>query len=162
MNDDLAARLITAADEFIADPSLNSADSAAVLLREAADEILRLRAEVFVVEQAIAYNDLLPDIDCLATTTRYVVFDDDGEALAYLRTYPYEDARKIGRVASAAAVRGKGFGAALMDAVVADETGLLVLSGQMTVEKFYERYGFTRVGDPYLEEAIDHVWMERR
>ena len=129
--------------------------------------VLRLRAAVFVVEQRIISNDLDPAIDCLATTMHYAVFAEDGEdggdgeALAYLRTYPYEGARKIGRVVTAASVRGTGLGVALMEAVISHEPGLLVLSGQLSVEGFYERLGFMRVGDPYVEEGIDHVWMER-
>ncbi|CAB4324315.1 MAG: GNAT family N-acetyltransferase [Actinobacteria bacterium] len=123
--------------------------------------VLGLRAEVFVVEQGIIANDLDPAIDCLATTMHYAVFAEDGEALAYLRTYPYEGARKIGRVVTAASVRGTGLGVALMEAVISAEPGLLVLSGQLSVEGFYERFGFIRVGDPYVEEGIDHVWMER-
>lgn len=123
--------------------------------------VLRLRAEVFVVEQGICANDLLPAIDTLATTTHYVVFADDGAALACLRTYPHEGARKIGRVATAREVRGTGLGLALMDAVISAEPTRLVLSGQSSVAGFYERFGFARVGDPYVEEGIDHVWMER-
>lgn len=123
--------------------------------------ILRLRAEVFVVEQGICANDLLPAIDCLATTTHYAVFDDDGEALACLRTYPHDGARKIGRVATAMSQRGAGLGLELMEAVIAAEPGRLVLSGQVSVEGFYRRFGFEPVGAIYLEEGIDHVWMER-
>ena len=55
MNDDLTARLITASDEYIADPAHDSADSAPVLLREAADEILRLRA--WKAEATVVLNE---------------------------------------------------------------------------------------------------------
>ena len=140
-----------------------------VVERLAGDEIsarqlaalLRLRAEVFVVEQAICCNDLIPAIDCLASTTHYAIFDADGEALATLRTYPHEGARKVGRVVTALPVRGTGLGVALMEAVFAAEPGPLVLSGQVAAAGFYERLEFHRVGEIYLEDGIDHVWMER-
>ncbi len=123
--------------------------------------ILRLRAEVFVVEQAICCNDLVPAIDCLDTTVQYAVFGPDGEALATSRTYPHEGARKVGRVATALSVRGTGMGLRIMEAVIAAEPGRLVLSGQVAAAGFYERLGFVRVGGIYLEDGIDHVWMER-
>jgi predicted GNAT family N-acyltransferase len=63
--------------------------------------ILGLRGEVFVVEQAIASNDLIPAIDHLPSTLHYGAVADDGEAHAGLRTYPYEGGREVGRVAPA-------------------------------------------------------------
>ena len=55
MTDDLATRLITAADEFIEDPSHKSENAAPVLLRLAANEILRLRAELDRVMPVLNY-----------------------------------------------------------------------------------------------------------
>ena len=125
-------------------------------------EILKLRAEVFVVEQDCPYQDL-DDKDKWA----YHLFleDDDGSTvIAVLRILPeniaYED-MAIGRVIVKKSHRGQGLSKVMMQKAInfiIDDLGKkrIKLSGQAYLREFYEDLGFKRVSDIYLEDGIDH------
>ncbi|WP_103353666.1 GNAT family N-acetyltransferase [Amycolatopsis sp. CA-128772] len=123
-------------------------------------DILRLRVDVFVVEQKAAYpeldgRDLLPD-------TRHLWFEESGAVLAYLRVLQDPgEVRRIGRVATAAHARGTGLAARLMDAALTIP-GEYVLDAQTYVQAFYARYGFTPEGQEYKDDdGIPHIRMRR-
>jgi ElaA protein len=122
-------------------------------------DIVRLRIDVFVVEQKAAYpeldgRDLLPD-------TRHLWFEDGGEVVAYLRVLLDPGGiRRIGRVVTAAPARGAGLAARLMDAALTGP-GEYVLDAQTYVQGFYARYGFVAEGPEYLEDGIPHIKMRR-
>ena len=125
-------------------------------------EILKLRAEVFVVEQDCPYQDL-DDKDKWA----YHLFleDDDGSTvIAVLRILPeniaYED-MAIGRLIVKKSHRGQGLSKVMMQKAInfiIDDLGKkrIKLSGQAYLREFYEDLGFKRVSDIYLEDGIDH------
>ena len=125
-------------------------------------EILKLRAEVFVVEQDCPYQDL-DDKDKWA----YHLFleDDDGSTvIAVLRILPeniaYED-MAIGRLIVKKSHRGQGLSKVMMQKAInfiIDDLGKkrIKLSGQAYLREFYEDLGFERVSDIYLEDGIDH------
>ena len=124
-------------------------------------DILRLRVDVFVVEQKAAYpeldgRDLLPD-------TRHLWIEDAGAVLAYLRVLLDPGGiRRIGRVVTAAPARGAGLAARLMDAALTTP-GEYVLDAQTYVQGFYARYGFVAEGPEYTDEdGIPHIKMRRR
>ncbi|BCB82493.1 GNAT family N-acetyltransferase [Phytohabitans flavus] len=124
-------------------------------------ELLRLRVDVFVVEQKCAY----PELDGRDTEpeTRHVWLSRDGAPVAYLRILadPRGVAR-IGRVVVAAADRGAGASGRLMAAAL-DEIGdrPSVLDAQAHLVRFYERYGYVVTGPEYLEDGIPHVPMAK-
>jgi ElaA protein len=128
--------------------------------------ILALRGEVFVVEQRCAYLD--PDGHDPAA---WHLWTDDsaGRVLACARVFPpgvkYPEA-SIGRVVTAASVRGTGLGRALMAQALeklfhACGDVPVHLSAQAHLERFYASFGFERVGEPYDEDGIPHVGMTR-
>jgi ElaA protein len=129
--------------------------------------ILALRAEVFVVEQRCAYLDP----DGADPEARHLFAEDaQGALVAYARLFApgvkYTEAA-IGRVVTAPRVRGAGFGRALIARALeaierADGEVDVHLSAQAHLERFYGSFGFVRVGEPYLEDAIPHVGMTRR
>jgi ElaA protein len=122
-------------------------------------EILRLRVDVFVVEQECPYPEL--DGRDLEPTARLLWFaDDDARVLATLRVLHDGDDRRIGRVATAAAARGRGLAADLMRAAVAGCEGRLVrLDAQAHLSGWYARFGFVVDGDEFLEDGIPHLPM---
>jgi ElaA protein len=122
-------------------------------------EILRLRVDVFVVEQECPYPEL--DGRDLEPTARLLWFaDDDARVLATLRVLHDGDDRRIGRVATAAAARGRGLAADLMRAAVAGCEGRLVrLDAQAHLSGWYARFGFVVNGDEFLEDGIPHLPM---
>jgi ElaA protein len=123
--------------------------------------ILRLRAEVFVVEQECAYLD--PDGRDCEPTARHVWIADPGSGgvAAYLRVLDDGDARRIGRVVTNPAVRSAGHAARLMEHALATTAGPWVLDAQSYLVGWYERFGFSASGAEFLEDGIAHTPMHR-
>ncbi|MEV6647836.1 GNAT family N-acetyltransferase [Amycolatopsis sp. NPDC051371] len=123
-------------------------------------DILRLRVDVFVVEQKAAYPEL--DGRDLRPDTRHLWFEDSDGVTSYLRVLADPGGvRRIGRVVTAASARGRGLAARLMDAVLLTP-GEYVLDAQTYVQGFYARYGFVAEGAEYTDEdGIPHIRMRR-
>jgi ElaA protein len=122
--------------------------------------ILRLRMDVFVVEQACPYPDL--DGRDLEPATRQLWIDRDGEVLATLRLLDDPDAAVIGRVATAATARSAGLAGQLIDQALTLVPGRdVVLHAQARLEPWYGRFGFVRTGPDFLEDGLPHLPMRR-
>jgi ElaA protein len=126
--------------------------------------LLRLRVDVFVVEQQCPY----PELDGRDTEpgTRHVWVSDGGaddDPVAYLRILGDSDgAARIGRVVVAKHARGDGHAGRLMTealALIGDRP--CVLEAQSYLVGFYARYGFSPTGPEYVEDGIPHVPMRR-
>ena len=126
---------------------------------------LALRQHTFVVEQKLNYQDA----DWEDPYAMHLLGKADGELVVYARLFkPHagEDFVRIGRIITAPAFRGEGFGEQLMHKLfelIEDEFGAcrVVLSSQVTMQKFYEKYGFQPHGETYLEAGTPHVRMVR-
>lgn len=123
--------------------------------------ILRLRSEVFVVEQNCVYQDLDGyDPDCL-----HVMLNYNDQLAAYCRLVPpglkYPE-WSIGRVITAPSARGLGLGHTLLQAAM-ERIGAqpIRISAQSHLDKFYAGHGFAAVGTPYMEDNIPHIEMLR-
>jgi len=125
--------------------------------------VSRLRQDVFIVEQDCAYPDQ-DGRDADPGTEHLWAAGPDGEVVATLRIL-HEDggeARRIGRVATRVAWRGRRVMGALLRAAVARCGDLRIeLEAQAHLQAWYERHGFTRIGDEFLEDGIPHVPMRR-
>jgi ElaA protein len=122
--------------------------------------ILRLRSDVFVVEQECAY----PDLDGRDTEpgTRHLWIEKDGEIRAYLRVLSDETAERIGRVVTAGPARGHGLAGRLIEeALTVIGNRPSVLDAQKHLKDFYARYGFEQTGPEFVEDGIPHVPMSR-
>ncbi len=124
-------------------------------------DLLRLRVDVFVVEQECAY----PEIDGrdLEPGTEHWWTADDAGPTSYLRLLAEPDGScRVGRVVTRQDARGQGLGGLLMDQVVsAHGQRPLVLDAQTYVQKLYAARGFEVVGAEYLDDGIPHVPMRR-
>ncbi|HEX6872443.1 MAG TPA: GNAT family N-acetyltransferase [Micromonosporaceae bacterium] len=126
--------------------------------------LLRLRTDVFVVEQHCPY----PELDGRDTEngTRHLWFaasQAPADPLAYLRLLAEPEGWiRIGRVCTAAKARGGGLSgrllAAALDMIDADT---VVLDAQSHLVGFYARFGFAASGPEYVEDGIAHVPMRR-
>ena len=138
-------------------------------------ECFAVRFEVFVGEQHVPASEELDDLDHAATTTHVLARGADGLALgtARLLTDPaHPGVVHLGRVAVRASARGAQVGAALMSALhtlalercAVDGVVRVELSAQEQAFGFYERLGYTVVGDFYLDAGIPHkdAWLELR
>ncbi len=128
-------------------------------------DMLKLRVDVFVVEQHCPYPELDGnDKDCL-----HLRLLQDGELLACARLWrpPREHHPRIGRVAVSPNHRGKRLGEALMREAIAEvekrHPGEPVkISAQSHLQKFYGSLGFEVISEEYLEDGIPHVDMLRQ
>lgn len=128
-------------------------------------KILKLRQEVFVVEQNCPYLDT-DDKD--QNSYHLVSWNEDGEATAYVRLLPkglsYQDYVSIGRVVTSKLIRGTGGGKKLMEEAIVQARRLfgdspIKISAQSYLLKFYQELGFEPVGEEYLEDNIPHMGM---
>ena len=128
-------------------------------------DILRIRQEVFVVEQRCHY------LDCDGKdrlSLHMIGRSEDGHIVAYCRLLPenvsYPGDVSIGRVLNAAAVRGQGVGWQMMQTAIEKCKELwpgkdIRIGAQQYLKSFYGGLGFEQVGEPYLEDDIPHIEM---
>ena len=129
-------------------------------------DVLALRSAVFVVEQQCAFLD----IDGFDPQTLHLLgTGDDGKLKAYARLIPpglKAPAAIIGRVVTSPTARGGGVGRVLMTQAVSHCERVwpghaVTLHAQAHLERFYGSFGFTPVGEPYMEDGIAHVEMHK-
>ena len=129
-------------------------------------DVLRLRNEVFVVEQKCIFLDI-DNNDRKAFHTIGFIGD---EVIATTRLFDkdimYDGYQSIGRVVSASKHRGLGIGKALMQYSISEcerlfGKGPIKIGAQLYLKKFYSEQGFEQSGDVYLEDDIDHIPMIR-
>jgi ElaA protein len=124
--------------------------------------LLRLRVDVFVVEQRCAYPEL--DGRDLEPATRHLWLTEAApHPLAYLRLLAEPDgAVRIGRVCTARPARGRGLAQRLVEAALATAGPVpYVLDAQRYLVPFYTRLGFAACGPEYVDDGIPHVPMRR-
>lgn len=121
--------------------------------------ILRLRAEVFVVEQACVYLD--PDGRDVEPGARQLWITDGDAVVATARVLDDGDHRRIGRIATASAHRRRGLAAELVEHFLATTDGPWRLDAQAHLAGWYERFGFVVDGAEYDDDGIPHVPMRR-
>jgi len=124
-------------------------------------DIVRLRVDVFVVEQRCPYPEL--DGRDVEAGTEHVWTTDGGGVSAYLRVLAEPGgARRIGRVVTRADARGAGLSARLVADVVARHADVpLVLDAQTYLTGFYAGFSFVATGPEFLDDGIGHVPMLR-
>ncbi|MFK8056980.1 MAG: GNAT family N-acetyltransferase [Saprospiraceae bacterium] len=128
-------------------------------------EILRLRSEVFVVEQNCVYQDM----DGLDLSSLHLCEWDGPKLLAYTRLIgpgvDFEDASAIGRIITCPSVRRKGHGRPIiLESIKECEKHWplvpIKLHAQSYLLKFYGEFGFKPYGEEFLEDGLPHFFME--
>jgi ElaA protein len=125
-------------------------------------ELLRLRVDVFVVEQASPYSEL-DGRDLDERTRHYWLAGDGPPLLGCLRLLREPDELfRIGRVCTARSVRGRGLGRQLIEAALAEiGDAACVLDAQEHLADLYRGYGFVPAGPPYDWDGVTHLPMRR-
>ncbi len=123
--------------------------------------LLKLRVDVFVVEQESPYPEL--DGRDQEPGTLHLWSEHDGELLGYLRVLEDPDGTaRIGRVCTAPKGRGSGVAGRLMARALAEVGDRPVrLDAQSYLVDFYARHGFAAAGPEFVEDGIPHVPMSR-
>lgn len=125
--------------------------------------LLQLRSAVFVVEQ----NCVFLDADDKDQECFHLLGSTKNKLVAYTRIVPpgiiYKEA-SIGRVITALSVRREGAGRALMLQSLQTIHQLygivpIKIGAQLYLKKFYESFGFLKLGEVYMEDGIEHIYM---
>ena len=124
-------------------------------------ELLRVRSEVFVVEQNCVYQDL--DGDDQKSLHLWLTVEDKTVALA--RVCPagtHMEHVSIGRVITTE--RGKGYGKQIMlhairAAVEHFGATLIYIEAREYARGFYESVGFQQSSDTFMLDGIPHIKM---
>jgi ElaA protein len=125
--------------------------------------ILRLRNEVFVVEQ----NCVFQDADNKDQACHHLLLYKQNILVAYARLVPAGVAfteMSIGRIITSPEVRGTGMGKVLMQHAITQlfklfGSGPIRIGAQLYAIGFYENFGFEATGSIYDEDGIDHIEM---
>ena len=126
-------------------------------------QLLALRAEVFVVEQDCAYQD----VDGKDLKALHVIGKNDSKMVAYARIFgpgDYFDHPSIGRILVQKNFRSSGYGRKIILAAQQAikthfDTDKIQLSAQSYLKNFYEELGYKSSGEEYLEDGIPHIMM---
>lgn len=128
-------------------------------------DLLRLRSEIFVVEQNCVYLDL----DGKDKLALHLIGEYEGKTVAHARLFKPGisfDNASIGRVVVDQNYRDKKWGHDLMREAIAgikdnyNETAITI-GAQLYLKKFYESHGFVQISEMYLEDDIPHIEMKR-
>ena len=125
-------------------------------------EILRCRAEVFVVEQDCVYQD----VDGFDRQASHLFFEEQGRILSYVRVvdpgvkYP---AASITRVLTLPEARHRGLSTRLIQAGIELARTLsptIAIEAQAYLREFYASFGFRPVSEEFLLDGIPHIRMQ--
>lgn len=119
-------------------------------------QILKLRQDVFILEQESFYSD----IDNIDQKSYHLFIKEDGKIIAYLRIFEENGKIILGRIIS----RKKGLGSKIVKKALEKSEALfgkkdIKISAQVRAEGFYEKFGFKQISRPYDDGGIDHVDM---
>jgi len=124
--------------------------------------LLKLRVDVFVVEQQCPY----PELDGQDEEALHVLGTSTEQLVAYARILPPhgDGPLHIGRVVVHPEHRGTGLGMEVMRVslrMVRERYGAVpvALSAQSHLQRFYESLGFVRTSEEYVWDGIPHVDM---
>lgn len=130
-------------------------------------DALKLRIDVFVVEQTCYYPDL-DNLDRHPETRHVFSYNANNEMIAYLRILAkgvcYQEYPAIGRVIIAGHARGKGLAHQLIKKSLVECSNLypqqtIKISAQQHLAQFYNEHGFKQCSEMYLEDGIPHISM---
>ncbi len=124
-------------------------------------ELLRIRSEVFVVEQNCVYQDLDRD-DQEAV---HLWLTEGGKVVALCRVCPAGTHMRevsVGRVITTE--RGKGYGKRIMLEGIATarehfHATVIEIEAQEYAKGFYEQVGFRQSSEPFMLDGIPHIKM---
>jgi len=128
--------------------------------------ILRLRSEVFVLEQHCIFLDMDNNDQKAYHTIGFIGDEVVATTRLFDKNIMYDGYQSIGRVVGSPRHRGLGIGKALMQYSIIEcerlfGKGPIKIGAQLYLKKFYSEQGFEQSGDVYLEDEIDHIPMIR-
>lgn len=127
--------------------------------------LLKLRTDVFVVEQNCPY----PELDDRDQAAIHAMAMNNGALIGYARLFGpgdyFDDHAAIGRILTAKSHRGSGSGRTLVEQCIQEvyrgfgNQTTIRIAAQTYLKEFYESLGFRVVGNEFTEDGIPHVYM---
>ena len=129
-------------------------------------DLLKLRSEVFVVEQKCIFLDIDNNDQKAFHTIGFLGEEVVATTRLFDKNIMYDGYQSIGRVVTAPKHRGLSIGKALMQYSIQEcerlfGKGPIKIGAQLYLKKFYNEQGFEQSGDVYIEDEIDHIPMIR-
>ena len=129
-------------------------------------DLLKLRSEVFVVEQKCIFLDIDNNDQKAFHTIGFIGEEVVATTRLFDKNIMYDGYQSIGRVVTAPKHRGLSIGKALMQYSISEcerlfGKGPIKIGAQLYLKKFYNEQGFEQSGDVYIEDEIDHIPMIR-
>ncbi len=129
-------------------------------------DILKLRTDIFVVEQNCPYGEL----DNKDKESIHIFYKDNGEITAYLRIIPKflsYDSVSMGRICVKKEFRSRKLGRVIVkDAIDYIEKEMneyiITIGAQEYLKDFYASFDFKPISDVYDEDGIEHLDMQRK
>ncbi len=128
------------------------------------EEALAIRREVFVEDQNVPEELEIDGLDNAAE--HYIGYvDERAVSTARIRLDDKDEHAKIERVSVLSKYQGNGYGKALMVHILSElETRGVIgahLESQVHARRFYERLGFSAVGETFMDAGIPHIKMKK-
>lgn len=123
-------------------------------------DMLRLRQNVFIIEQQCFYED----IDGADSIAEHLLIYEEDMLAAYLRIFPfgvkYDAEANLGRIVVDPDFRGTGLGETLIrKGIELCDKKPIRIEAQAALEKYYNNFGFVAEGNVYIVDGIDHLQM---
>ena len=124
-------------------------------------EILKARAQIFIVEKGMNCQDL----DGIDFYAKHFILRENGNLIAYLRGFCDGEWYKLGRIITLS--HGIGHGRILMEKsleYISENLSYksVYINSQYDAAGFYKKCGFVAVGEEFIEENVRHIRMERK
>ncbi|MGK0551269.1 GNAT family N-acetyltransferase [Enterococcus faecalis] len=128
-------------------------------------DALRIRNHVFMVEQGVPVEIEIDQKEALCI--HFVLYLDNGQAVATCRLLPLDQEHiKLQRMAVEKAYRGHEYGRLIIAEAekFAQSHGyhLITLGAQITAVGFYEKLGYVKHGERFLDANIEHYEMNKK
>lgn len=128
-------------------------------------DAVKIRQQVFMLEQGVPSEIEIDKYE--AACIHFVLYADENEAIATCRLLPLEDGlMKLQRMAVQKEHRGKDYGRLIVESAeqFSKEQGYntMTLGAQITALGFYERMGYVKEGEMFLDANIEHYQMKKR
>ncbi len=122
----------------------------------------KIREKVFMEEQG--FENEFDEIDQQAI---HIELYDEDKAIGCARMYSiYEDTYILGRIAILKEYRGKNYGSKILDVLEEEckkrNVKKIELSAQVRASHFYEKNGYKKIGEEYLDEYCPHIRMVKK
>lgn len=132
--------------------------------QDALNQCLKIRKEVFILEKAVPKEIEIDSLDCLsAACEHFLILSGENIIGTFRAVFPDSNTVKIQRFCLLKKYRGKGAGKAAV--LLAEKyykakgKRFLSLNAKFSVYPFYEKCGFIKTSDVFLEAGVEHVQM---